>query len=395
MPNAADWVPVRFPAEAGPEWLSLLKGSPFNALLVAETGGEKRLVEAARAAGLDVVPANGTPEPVMLIKDAVWPHIQVQQRGSGEAGPTGSPWLDSNGWLIQLWQARTPGWIMWPMAEPPAQTTLRTEHHLIAIADSAMYGARFPVTVRRDAAEWKQICDAVRFFESRRNDALKPVARLGICSTFSGPSQDLGQEALNLASRRLLPYRVLDRDKVTAERLQGLKAVLWIDEKLPSQALRKFVSEGGLLIVPANAADIGNGLKPVSSRQADGYVSYASGSGRIAVARKPWTDPFLLAEEAHMLLSRSHDVIRLWNAGAVMARYLEDGSGRGRAELVNFTGRAMGHPMSMWVAKTYRSGRCTVLGGGEPKTLALTPRSGGTEVHLPAFDVYAAVDFES
>ena len=78
-----------------------------------------------------------------------------------------------------------------------------------------------------------------------------------------------------------------------------------------------------------------------------------------------------------------------------MARYSEDGARHGRAELVNFTGRTSRHPMSLWVAKEFRGGRFIALGNAESKTLALTPRSGGTEVHLPAFDVYAAVDFES
>ena len=53
------------------------------------------------------------------------------------------------------------------------------------------------------------------------------------------------------AARRLLPYRVLDRDKFTADSLKGLHAVLWIEETAPAGAvaeqLDKFVREIGLL----------------------------------------------------------------------------------------------------------------------------------------------------
>ncbi|HET8550471.1 MAG TPA: hypothetical protein VFL57_20815 [Bryobacteraceae bacterium] len=401
MPKPADWVPVRFPAHAGPEWLSLLAGTLFNTVVIGDAAAAKPLIDAARAQGFAIASTKETPQPVVAVPDVVWPHVRLQQRG-GEAGPTGSPWLDSNGWRIQLWQARLPGWIVWPLAEAPADTVLRPEHYLIAIADAAMYGARWPLTVREalriNAADWKRLCDAVAFFEARRNDGFRPVAKLGICSTFQGPNQDLAEETLNLASRRLLPYRVIDRKKLAPDQLDGLQAVLWLEEQGPSgpaaEALPKFVKSGGLLIVPASLAHVSGGLKP-AARQRDGYAVFTSGAGTVAVARKPWTDPFLLAEDAHMLLSRKHDVIRLWNAGVVTVRYSEAAAGHGRAELVNFAGRPFGHPMSLWVAKQYRTGRLTILGETEPRPLALTRRHDGTELHLPPFDVYAAVDLES
>ena len=400
MPSPAEWVPARLPGGAAAGALSLLKGSPFNAIFVSGGAGEEPLIAAARAQGIAVVGIAPGAEPVVVLKDPVWPQV-ARQQGGGAAGPTGSPWLDSNGWAIQLAEARQPGRVIWVPAQPPAKTALRPEQYLIALADAAMYGARWPVPVgdelRSNPADWKRICDAVQFFEARRNTNFRPVARLGVVSTFSGPNEDLANEVLNLASRRLLPYHVIERDKLAAGDLKGLQSVLWIDEKAPAgaarQVLTNFVKAGGLLIVPASAADIANGLKP-AARQPDGYAGYASGAGHIAVSRQPWTDPFLLAEEAHRLLSRKHDVIRLWNAGVLTARYTEGPAGRGRTEMVNFAGRAAGHPTSLWVAKKFRTARFTALGEPDSRALDITERNPGTEVHLPPFAVYAAVDFE-
>jgi hypothetical protein len=401
MPSPAEWLPARFLGGAAAESLSLLKDSPFNAIFATGAADEKPLIAAARAQGLAVVEPNGSDPSVTILKDPVWPQVAPQQ-GGGDAGPTGSPWLDSNGWAIQLAQARQPGRVVWVPVTPPEKRTLRTEHYLIALADAAMYGARWPVVVhdelRTNAAEWKKVCDAARFFEVRRAENFSPVVRLGICSTFTGPNEDLANEALNLSARRLLPYRVIERDKLTAASLKGLQGLLWIDEKAPigsaRQVVDKFVRAGGLLILPASAAAMAGGLKP-AARQPDGYAAYISGAGRIAVSRQPWTDPFLLAEEAHMLLSRRHDVLRLWNAGVLMARYAENPSGRGRVEMINYAGRPMGHPTSLWVPRKFRTARFTALADTDARTLEVTDRNPGTEVHLPAFSVYAAVDFEN
>jgi hypothetical protein len=394
---------VRFPRAAGPDWLSLVKDSPFNAVVVNDTTADKPLIDAARTQGLAVAVLEGQSfEPNLLIRDAVWPRV-ASNAGGSDAGPTGSPWIDSNGWRVQLARARAPSAGVWVLAEPPEDAgVLRVEHYIVALADAAIYGARWPVTVRNDlrndTGAWKQICEAVRFFETRRTTTFQTAARLGVCSTFSGPIEDLATEVLNLASRRLLPYRVLLRDRLTPAALSGLQALVWIDEKAPegdaAKTLDAFVRAGGLLILPASAAPITDRLKP-TPRQPDGYAAYANGSGRIAVARQPWVDPFVLAAEAHMLLSRKHDVIRMWNAGVLMARYSEDGAGRGRAELINFAGRASAAPASVWVARKYRVARFTALGAATPLVIEAVSRGEGTEVHVPPFAVFGAVELEN
>jgi len=34
-------------------------------------------------------------------KRAQWPSVRVNNKGAAEAGPTGAPWLNANGWVIR------------------------------------------------------------------------------------------------------------------------------------------------------------------------------------------------------------------------------------------------------------------------------------------------------
>ncbi len=37
---------------------------------------------------------------------------------------------------------------------------------------------------------------------------------------------------------------------------------------------------------------------------------------------EPWSDPFLLVREVHLLLSHREDVVRVWNGGDLNSHYL-------------------------------------------------------------------------
>jgi hypothetical protein len=93
-----------------------------------------------------------------------------------------------------------------------------------------------------------------------------------------------------------------------------------------------------------------------------------------------------------LLLSRRHDVVRVWNASAAGVRYTAGADGRGIIHIVNFAGRQSGHPMSIWVAKPYRSARLRSLDSQQPRAIEMIAREGGTEVHVPAFSIYAAIE---
>jgi hypothetical protein len=450
-----------------PGILDLLKGSPVNCLVVTWAAGKpedaaqqqslQTLIQGARArglavvgrvlgdvpaahsaaeaAGLDAVVADKCPAgggipaiatakvddfklegygPLAALVELPWPQIPSKpQGGSGgeNAGPTGNPWIDSNGWAVQLARTLAPERTYWVMVDPPLENrVLSTEAYLVALGDACSRGARWPVALDTDLRGrlatgdaralkiWQGIAKSMAFHEARRTEILEQrvVARLGVCSDFRGENAYLATEFLNLAARRWLPVRILKRDRTTAAGLEGLKGIVWIEDRPPAPELAKtldrFVSSGGLLIVPASVAHFADGLTPLSQRD-PAYALYTKGQGRIAVAREPWGDPFQLAGEAHILLSRRNDVLRLFNAGLCTACYTQ-GGGKDMVQVLNFVGRNWSYPTTLYVAKKYRSARVVSpdLPGGKP--VEVIPRDSGVELKIPTFSVYAGVELE-
>jgi hypothetical protein len=370
--------------------------------------GNVKTISAVRAA--DASSGAGTQ---VAISDASWPRIPTQwrtrsgERSAGtEAGPTGAPWVEANGWRCALAAAKAPGRDIWVIAEPPEDVVgYRPPHYALAVADSAAYGASwiiaFDADTRSALAEgggkdsWKAVCDAVQFFRAHKSWSEQPdVARLGIVSDFAGPNRFLGQEILNLAARRYLPYRVIDLARLTDASLNGLNTALWGGQKAPEASVKailaKFVDNGGQLIIPASGSSLVSG-NPTGNFE-NRFYYYPQGKGKIALATKPWSDPWLLAADTHLLLGRKQDVIRTFNAGSCNVRYTR-GPNSAVAQVVNYTARPFGYPATLYVAHPYRTARWWTLSGIDNQPLELKEKGGGVEVYLPEFVSYAAIEF--
>jgi hypothetical protein len=216
----------------------------------------------------------------------------------------------------------------------------------------------------------------------------------GVLSDFAGPNEYLAGEVLNLCNRRHLQYRVLDIAQSLD--LSGLKGILVVMQTAPPanlhEKLSTFVDSGGLLIVPASLSRLTDGLTRAGDFESR-YEYFSRGNGRVAVAQRPWADPYAVASDAHLILSRKNDIVRLWNAGSTNAYYTRIGQGNGLVQVLNYAARAFGNPMSLWVAHSYKTARLTVLGEDKTEPLTVTPKNGGSEVDLPPFDIYAAIEF--
>ena len=349
----------------------------------------------------------------IAISDASWPRIPTQWRTrSGdrspgtEAGPTGAPWIEANGWRCALAAAKAPGKDIWVIAEPPEDVVgYRPPHYALAVADSAAYGATWIIAFDADTRSalsegggkdsWKAVCDAVQFFRAHKSWLeQRDVARLGIVSDFAGANRFLSQEILNLASRRYLPYHVIDLARLSNASLNGMKAVLWVGQKAPEAnakaVLSKFIENGGLLIAPASASSLVTG-NPTGNFE-NRFDYYPQGKGKIALATKPWSDPWLLAADTHLLLGRKLDVIRTFNAGSCNVRYTS-GPKSAVAQVVNYTARPFGYPATIYVAHPYRTARWSTLSGIDNQPLELKGKGEGVEVYLPEFVSYAAIEF--
>ncbi|HYZ84873.1 MAG TPA: hypothetical protein VE621_10735 [Bryobacteraceae bacterium] len=309
-----------------PETLTLLKGTPINCLVVNWSAGRpedsaqqqalRTLIErakadklaivgrvtstasGAKAAGLDaiiadaakvdgdeglpIIPtsvAGAVPKGTSLIcaTKALWPRIpgswrtQEDRAERTEAGPTGAPWVDSNGWLAMTVAAKAPDTRLWLMPDlPKTVASLRTEQYELAVADAAAYGARWVLTFDPDfrARLGKRETEALESFKkiSKAVEALRTVpaaqakqqTKLLIASNFEGAADKLAGEMVNLVGRRHLQAQVARVDTLTSPAPDNITTLLLIVDRDPPSSLHKYIesftSRGGLVIGPASLA---------------------------------------------------------------------------------------------------------------------------------------------
>lgn len=451
------WVPMRWPAEwRDPALLDLLRSTPVNCLILDWTDPKtyEGVVGPARAAGLALIglippkadaraaaaaaeameltaiageqPVSSrlpfihwaeksrldwsAPAPALAAADGVWPGVQLSERGT-DAGPTGLPWIDSNGWFIRLARVRSdkPLWLSY--APPETADFIRPSSYALAIADAAAHGGQWVLALdpklRAALADrggialdtWKTITEALAFFKAHADwRELAPLGSMGVVSSFSGDDEYFAGEILNLLARRGVPYRIFLKDHAATAPFQSLRGIVYADQEPPAEPIRKrllaFVQTGGLLLAGAKWPDKSGAPSSDNYRR---FNVFKIGKGRLAVAKDDAPDPYLVAGDAQLLLSYRNAPLRLFNTGTLNSFYTGSADGR-RAVLhiINYAMRQFGHPVSVSFKRRYRAARIVTLGAQTPSPLEMrSTLDGGIEVHLPPFPIYAAVELEA
>lgn len=348
--------------------------------------------------------------PVMLITDNVWPGVRGLQ-GGANAGPTALPWLDSNGWYIQLARARTKSDV-WVMFEPPGgRTVVPAQSHPMAVCDAEAAGGRWVIslddTLRARLAEgnatgqqtWKGTVAAAAFFEKHREwKSYRPLGNIGVISDFSGANFDLSEEILNLMSRKGALYQVIWKQQAMAQPFTGLKALVYADSEQPFKELKQkimsFVESGGLLVTGPKWGSEGKSLGPDVHPRFD---VCALGKGRLAVAKEELADPYQISIDTQILLSHANDQVRLFGGGASRG-YHFTGSADDKTALLQLltyaSGRAISQ-MTVWVHRSVRSARLWSLQAAVPAPVEhVAAEYGGTDLHVASMPSYAALELE-
>ena len=408
----AAWTPMRWPRGwKDPSSLALLKGTAVNCLLVDRNDDLGPVAERARQEGLTVADAVALPAGIAVVQGE-WAGIKLTRAGATDAvaaGPTGNPWIDSNGWKIRLAAALQPGKGIW-VAATPQEDRLLPSSYVMAVADAAAHGGRWIIEIddrlaagiaARNAealATWNQLTGAAGFFAARnRWSDFLPEALLGVISDFSGSNELLSQEILNLSARTNLQYRVLLKSKVSSTSLRGLRAVLYADAQPPAPDLRKqilaFVQSGGLLITGPTWGPLPG--TPASNDQYPGYSWRTLGQGKVAAALTEFDDPYALVTDAVLLISHRHDLLRFWNGGAVGSYFTMDaGRKLAVAHLLFYSTSRSGSAPTVRVAGQYRTARMWTLDQPGPQSIEMELQPDAVELHLPAVSPYAAVELE-
>jgi hypothetical protein len=393
-------IPFRWPAE----WkdvsrLELLRGTPFNCL-----AGDAPPPFPLGDMPFIRLDANHPPEGIAL-REGVWPQVLPSKTGNADAGPTGGPWVDSNASVVRLAQIMDPGKIVWLTHTPPGgNEVVPIEAFVKPVAEAEAFGAHWVVAPdrffreslekRTDRAlgQWKRLVNALQWFTTRREwRTWTPIAPLTVISTFEGDDRLLSEEFLNLAPRRYLAYRALRAADAGGASFDQQKAILYLESRPPEGELRKrllaFAQAGGLLIAPPGMVD----TPPEETRSEHNIRRF--GKGRIAMPVEKWSDPFVLTDQVHVLLSHREDAIQLWNAADIDTYYLaspkED---RAVTHLIPYaSGRTP--EIVLGFKKSYRSAHLLTL--DEERTVRPVKGQMGTELPIDGFTDYAALVLEA
>jgi hypothetical protein len=357
--------------------------------------------------------ASALPSDFLGDLDAVWPGLKVVSRTDADAvsGPTGAPWLDSNGWYVRLARRLVRPRALWLAFDPPeiGQAQAATSY-LQAIADTEAHGARWMVSLdpylraglrdgRASAREtWSVVGRSLVFF--RRHAAWAdyvPVGQLGVVSDYEGPNEFLSFEVLNLLGRQGSLYRILEKAAAVQAPFDGLDAILYVDEAPPAPDLARklyaFCEGGGTLVTPPGWPEEG---APEDDPGLPRYRLFRHGRGRLAVARKAADDPQVLAEDAQLITSHRLDRLRVYNVGAGLYHYAASGDGRsGVLHTLTFPTPYPTMPVTMWFRRAWAAARYWNADAAEPSEVERAAVETGVEFHLASLPVYSALELSA
>ena len=416
-PPLQDWVPFQWPAAwTDPGLLRFVEGTPVNCLLLEEAQAEVR--EAAQARGFVCPPPVrwqawrelnwASPGPLAAIGDGFWPELSQKGGDSEQAGPTGAPWLDANGWLIAMARARLPEeTALWIRSGPPEDPrAVRWTHYQLALLEAWAYGACRPLWLFPPHAEalraggeearrgWAALTGALEWMEARRAwRRCRTFARLAIASDFTGANEYIGSETLLLAARQGIPFTPLERSRVNRAALEGIRALVWCDPAPVPAEILDWVRQGGRLMAMPGALKSWKRPAATAPQEHARFLLHADGQGVVAEARAAFDDPWLLARDSRLIASKQWDAVRLFNEGSLQWRHAHAPE-RHVVHLLNYTLRPSWNPVSVQTSLPVRRAVFHAPGRA-PAPLELRRELGGLEAAVPAFAVYGAVEFES
>lgn len=394
---------MRWPgAWTDPAALDFVKAAGLDTLVV-DNGDELAAVRSRAAQmGLKVAHPDAPPEGIRVVKGE-WPGVRMARGNSdATAGPTGVPWVDSNGWAVRLSTALDPQCGVWVSVAPPQQPF--PSSYLLAVADAGAYGGRWIVTLDDELAGgiakgngdalrvWNTIGAASAYFAAHRAwSGYEPAATCAVVSDFAGANEFFSHELLNLLARAGQHYRVLPKGRLAAAQLDGLRAAIYADTEAPPAAVRReltaFIAAGGLLITTPVWGEAA--AKRVEHPR---YYGWMQGKGRVARAIAQPDDPYEMAQDAAVLISHRHDLIRFWNSGACGSYYaVSPDRKQALAHLLFYADRGP-DVASVRIAGPYRKVKASTVETPELKGVETVAQKDAVEVHLPQVSQYVALE---
>jgi hypothetical protein len=351
-----------------------------------------------------VVPLGDRPGP---LRAANWPVLGLKgspprSRLLTEMGmtatPSSEPWIDSNIWLVRSFHAGADRRMVWLDYAPPEGAS--ASEYVRAVADAAIAGGRWIATpddklraglFRNEPAAletWRRAAACLKFYEDHGEwRQFAPAGLLGIVMDNSAADTDMADEYRNLVARRQLPYRLIDRGRLTADSLKGLAAVLAVELSPPSDAERKllrgFAEAGGMVV----AGHAWGGQVPAG----EPYAETPAGKGRMVVYADDQPDAESVSKD---LLDLMQDRgVRVFNMPSVLTYASANNSGkRLLVQMLNYADFPA-ESMTVQAASGFRTARLYTEDGVVTE-LPVKAVSGKSEVSIPRLVIAGALLLE-
>jgi hypothetical protein len=259
----------------------------------------------------------GSASPVIGTWQGVWPGVVTLE---SRVGPTGSIWINTNTGFIRAVRAWG-GAALWVANEPPPKTAVTAAQYQQAVADAALSGARWVLAFDRDFAarlhdrgdqavnDWKAINRVLRYFEEHREwRHMRPYGKLVL---IQDPAKGglVSGGILDMIAVKRMPLRVVPRQRLTAEALQGASVVVNLDTGPLTAAQQKLLSEfklagGSLLTAPP------------------GWTDAAPKPGRFTLDKPDVERLGDIGQEVNAMVSRGSMGVRVFNAATMLSNVL-------------------------------------------------------------------------
>jgi hypothetical protein len=387
------------------------KAAGLSAVMLVEPAGQALDLPVILQSSRDKV-AWDAATPIFSVSDNEWPGVRMDSMkgDTAVAGPTGVPWVNSNAWFSLLAAELAPGKTIWLDFDPPEESTVaHPANYTLAVSDSEVYGSRWVISLDNNmldallkgipqaTAAWSKTCETLAFFESHSQwKGYKSQGILTVISDFHGDNAFISGETLNLLNRRHVQYKLMERSKALLAPMPGVKALLWLDKDAPSAdqtaGSLTFVRQGGLLIAPTYWGPAG--VKPTRRDPSIDYQVYNIGQGQIAVPNEGFQDPYQVALDTQLLVSRRNDLARLYNPATTNCHCSFDPVRRQRlVQILNYSA-APATFVTLWANTRAHAARFWNCGTKEVQTVKGVAAAPGTDFGLPTITVSCALEIE-
>lgn len=329
-----------------------------------------------------------TADPVTGTNQGLWPGLEIEHNGKTVAGPTSSPWINTNGGFLRFLRART-GAAGWLAVDPPPHVIFPVERYLQAVGDAAIPGARWVVSLDADfesrllrhdppaVQDWNRIAGQLRFYEKWRHAA--GFGTFGVVMDRNTGGL-LSSFLLDMLAAQRTSARVIPPGRVSTDSLRRISvlldlepATLTADERA---AVRDFVSRGGVILDP-----------PATAR-------FPEPSPQQMIPNRRDLDRLQgLWEMVYNATLRKNFGVRAFNTTGILTGVATNDAGRSViVQLLNFMDYA-GEQISVHALGTWKRA-VLYTPGTQPRELRVYPVKEGTAVDVDRLSTSAAIHFE-